>query len=151
MAQGSFIPLQSYSKKNSNFLWSICLYYFEFPKKATLLITAKQKVQYDLQRCVTFQLSLLFTLLRFITTWWHEINLLCRSFSWKGLVQSSKKRQRKKKSLQHYGALSDNCMENKMFVSKTDRSKWPARPEFDRSSLRSGRTLSVDWPLFSAL
>ena len=37
---------------------------FEFPKKVTLLITAKPKVQYDLQRCVTFQLSLLFTLLR---------------------------------------------------------------------------------------
>ena len=33
-------------------------------KKVTLLITAKPKVQYDLQRCVTFQLSLLFTLLR---------------------------------------------------------------------------------------
>ena len=42
-------------------------------------------------------------------------------------------------------------MENKMFVSKNDRSKWPARSEFDRSSLRSGRTLSVDRPLFSAL
>ena len=37
---------------------------FEFPKKVTLLITAKPKVQYDLQRCVTFQLSLLFILLR---------------------------------------------------------------------------------------
>ena len=34
---------------------------FEFPKKVTLLITAKPKVQHDLQRCVTFQLSLLFT------------------------------------------------------------------------------------------
>ena len=42
-------------------------------------------------------------------------------------------------------------MENKMFVSKNDRSKWPARPEFDWSSPRSGRTLSVDRPLFSAL
>ena len=41
-------------------------------------------------------------------------------------------------------------MENKMFVSKNDRSKWPARLEFDRSSQRSGRTLSVDRPLFSA-
>ena len=37
--------------------------------------------------------------------------------------QSSKKRQRKKKSLQRYRALSDNCMENKVFVSKNDRSK----------------------------
>ena len=42
-------------------------------------------------------------------------------------------------------------MENKVFVSKNDRSKWPARPEFDRSSPRSGRTLSVDRPLFAAL
>ena len=42
-------------------------------------------------------------------------------------------------------------MENKMFVSKNDRSKWPVRPQFDRSSLQSGRTLSVDRPLFSAL
>ena len=42
-------------------------------------------------------------------------------------------------------------MENKMFVSKNDRSKWPARWEFDRSSPRSGPTLSVDRPLFSAL
>ena len=38
-----------------------------------------------------------------------------------------------------------------MFVSKDDRSKWPARREFDRSSPRSGRTLSVDRPLFWAL
>ena len=30
-------------------------------------------------------------------------------------MQSSKKRQRKKKSLQRYRALSDNCMENKVF------------------------------------
>ena len=42
-------------------------------------------------------------------------------------------------------------MKNKMFVSKNDQPKWPAWPEFDRSSLRSGRTLSVDQPLFSAL
>ena len=55
-------------------------------------------------------------------------------------MQSSKKRERKKKSLQRYRALSDNCMENKVFVSKNDR-----------SSPRSGRTLSVDRPLFAAL
>ena len=41
-------------------------------------------------------------------------------------------------------------MENKVFVSKNDRSKWPARAEFDRSSPRSGRTLSADRPLFAA-
>ena len=47
----------------------------------------------------------------------HEINLLQRSFPKKRLVHSGKKRQRKKKSLQRYRALSDNYMENKMFVS----------------------------------
>ena len=36
-------------------------------------------------------------------------------------MQSNKKRQRKKKSLHHYRALSDNSIENKMFVSKNDR------------------------------
>ena len=46
-----------------------CLNSVEFPKKVTLLITVKQKVQYNLQRCVTPpQVSLLFTLLHFITT-----------------------------------------------------------------------------------
>ena len=38
-----------------------------------------------------------------------------------------------------------------MFASKNDRSKWTARREFDRSSPRSGRTLSVDRPLLCAL
>ena len=36
-------------------------------------------------------------------------------------MQSSKKRQRKKKSLQRSRALSDNRMENKVFVSKNDQ------------------------------
>ena len=36
-------------------------------------------------------------------------------------MQSSKKRQRKKKSLQRYRALSDNSIEKKMFISKNDR------------------------------
>ena len=78
---------------------------FVFPKKVTLLIIAKQNVQYDLlYRCVTPQLSLL--LFRFVafhydmTKW----NLLGRSFSLKGLVQSSKKSQRKRKSLQRHRA-----------------------------------------------
>ena len=78
---------------------------YVFPKKVTLLITARQSVQYDLlHRCVTPQLSLLlFCFVPFhydMTTW----NLLRRSFSLKGLVQSSKKSQRKKKSLQRYRA-----------------------------------------------
>ena len=51
-----------------------------------------------------------FALLRFITTW----KFLRRSFSLKGLVQSSKKSQRKKKSWQscRANALRDNYMEN---------------------------------------
>ena len=56
--------------------------------------------------------------------------------------------------LERYRALrafSNTCMENKVVVSKNGRSKWPARPEFDRSSPRSGQTLSVDRPLFAAL
>ena len=38
-----------------------------------------------------------------------------------------------------------------MFASENDWSKWPARREFDRSNPRSGRTLSIDRPLFWAL
>ena len=44
------------------------------------------------------------------------------------------KTPKKKKSLQLYKVLSDNYMENKMFASKNDQSKWPARGEFDQSS-----------------
>ena len=80
----------------------------------------------------------------------HEINLLWLFFRRRFWCKAAKL-PKKKKSLQRYRALSDNYMENKMFVSKTDRSKWPGRWEFDRSSPRSGRTLSVDRPLFPAL
>ena len=76
-------------------------------------------------------------------------------FSLKLLVQSSKKSQRKKKSLQHYRAKHIKRQlygkYYKMFVSKNDPSKWPARLEYDRSSPRSGRTLSIDRLLFWAL
>ena len=125
-------------------------------RAVTLLITAKPNVQYDLlHRCVTPQLSLLlFCFVPFhydMMTW----NLLRHSFSLKGLVQSSKKSERKKKSLQRYRA---KCIKRqlygkyyKMFASKNDRSKWPTRREFDRSSPQSGRTLSVYRPLFWAL
>ena len=36
-------------------------------------------------------------------------------------------------------------------VFNFDRSKWPASQTFDRSKPQLDRTLSVDWPLFSAL
>ena len=82
-------------------------------------------------------------------------NLLRHSFSLKGLVQSSKKSQRKRKSLKRYRA---KCIKQrlhgkyyKMFASKNDRSKWPARREFDQTSPWSGWTLSIDWLLFWAL
>ena len=79
------------------------------------------------------------------------------SFFFKGVSakQQKNKSQRKKKSLQHYRS---KCIKwrlygkyYKMFASKNDWSKWPARREFDRSNPQSGRTLSVDWPLFWAL
>ena len=90
-----------------------------------------------------------FTFLHFITMWWHEINLLRCSFSSKVLVQSFKKPQTKRKSLQCYRAFRGSCMEDKMFISRNYWSKWPT--EFDWSSPRSGRTLSVDQPFFSVL
>ena len=36
-------------------------------------------------------------------------------------MQTAEKHLRKENSLQHYRTLSNNCMENKMFVSKNDR------------------------------
>ena len=84
-------------------------------RAVTLLITAKPNVQYDLlHRCVTPQLSLLlFCFVPFhydMMTW----NLLRHSFSLKGLVQSSKKSQRKRNhySVIEQNALSGNYMEN---------------------------------------
>ena len=70
-------------------------------------------------------------------------------------AKQQKKSQRKKKSLQRYREkhikrqLYGKYYE--MFASKNDWSKRPARREFDRSSPWSGRTLSVDRPLFWAL
>ena len=111
---------------------------FVFPKKVTLLIIAKQNVQYDLLHpCLTPQLSLLlfhFVAFHYDMTKW---NLLGRSFPLKGLVQSSKNSQRKRKSLQHHRA---KCIKWKLYgkyykmsASKNYRSRWPARWEFDRS------------------
>ena len=88
---------------------------FIFPKKVTLLIIAKQNVQYDLlHRCVTPQLS--FLLFRFVafhydmTKW----NLLGCSFSLKGLVQAAKKAKEKGNhySVIEQNALSESYMEN---------------------------------------
>ena len=91
---------------------------YVFPKKVTLLIIAKLKVQYDLQhRCVTQQLSLLlfcFVAFHYMTT----LNLMRHSFSLKVLVQSMKKKKKKERqrkrndySVIEQNALSCNYME----------------------------------------
>ena len=75
----------------------------------------------DLQRCVTPQLSLL--LFRFVA-FHYDIKLIyCGFFFLEGFSAKQQKTPKKKKSLQRYRALSDNYMENKMFVSKNDGSK----------------------------
>ena len=89
-----------------------------------------------------------------MTTW----NLFRRSFSLKVLVQSSKKTKAKEKRNHYSINYRTKCIKwwlygkyYKMFASKNDWLKWPARREFDRSNPRSGWTLSVDQPLFWAL
>ena len=128
-----------------------------FPKTVTLLILAQA------ESTVRPAASL-----RHSTTQFVVVSLCCVSlrhdnmkflvaffFPLKLLVQSGKKSQRKNKSIQHYRAQRIKRQlfgkYHKMFVSENDRSKWPARREFDWSSPRSGRTLSVDRPLFWAL
>ena len=70
-------------------------------------------------------------------------------------AKQQKKSQRKKKSLQRYRGkrikwqLYGKYYE--MSISKNDRSKWPMRLEYDQTSPRSGRTLSIDRLLFWAL
>ena len=44
-------------------------------------------------------------------------------FFLEGFRAKQQKTPKTKKSLQRYRALSNNCMENKMFVSKNDQSK----------------------------
>ena len=146
--------LTLFPEKQRMTCWSICPNSVEFPKKVTLLVTVKQKVQCNLQCCVTPVLhksvcySLCCVSLRHdgMKLVYYGVLFLRRVYS-----KAAKHAKEKKKSRQRYTALSYNCMENKMFLSKNYRSKWLARPEFDQSSPRSGQTLSVDWPLFSAL
>ena len=71
---------------------------------------------------------------------------------------SAKQGKKGKEKRNDYSVIEQNALKPqlygkyfKRFASKNDRSKWPARWEFDRSSPRSGRTLSVDRPLFWAL
>ena len=94
-------------------------------KQVTLLITAKQKVQYDQQRCITPQLSLL--MFHFVAFHYDRKLMYCGVL----FLRSFLCKEATKKYV---------CIQ-----------KWPARWEFDRSSPQSGRTLSVDRPLFSAL
>ena len=44
-------------------------------------------------------------------------------FFLEGFIGKQQKTPKRKKSLQCYRALSDNYMENKMFISKNDQSK----------------------------
>ena len=78
-------------------------------------------------------------------------------FFFKGLVQSSKKSQRKKKLLQCYRAKRINWQlygkYYKMFASKNDRSKPTARQEFDRPIpfLQQTRSLPLTFLYFQRL
>ena len=100
--------------------------------------------------------------LRYSTTQFHHVSLRhddmkfnAAFFFFKGFSAKQQKKPTKRKSLQRYRAKRIKRQlygkYYKMFASKNDWSKWPARREFDRSSPRSGRTLSVDRPLFWAL
>ena len=88
----------------------------EFPMQVTLLSTG---VRYDLQRCVTPQLSLL--LFRFVAFHYDMKLIDCGVLFLEGFSAKQQKTLKKEKSLQDYKALSDNYMENKMLVSKNDR------------------------------
>ena len=105
-----------------------------------------------LHRCITPQLSLL--LFRFVA-FHHDMKFITAFFFFKGISAKQQKKPKKKKSLQHYRAKRIKRQlygkYYKMFASKNDRSKWPARREFHWTSPRSGWTLSIDWPLFWAL
>ena len=77
-------------------LRSICPNSVEFPKHVTLLITAKQKVQYDLQSCVTPQLSLL--LFRFVAFYYNMKLIYCsvlflRRFKCKAAKNAKEKKE----------------------------------------------------------
>ena len=69
----------------------------------------------------------------------HEIYssvLFVKRFYILSTKQHKKAKEKNLSSIIEQDALSGNYMENKMFVwlySKRDRSKWPARPEFDWS------------------
>ena len=128
-----------------------------FPKDGHTIDFSTSR-EYSMTCCIVASLHnsvcCCFALLRFITTRQHEISCGIL-FSFKAFSTKQQKSQRKNKSIQRYRAQRIKrqlCGKyHKMFVSENDRSKWPARREFDWSSPRSGRTLSVDRPLFWAL
>ena len=67
---------------------------YVFPKKVTLLITARQNVQYDLlHRCVTLQLSLL--LFRFVA-FHYDMKFIAAFFFFKGFSAKQQKKPKKK-------------------------------------------------------
>ena len=86
---------------------------YVFPKKVTLLITARQNIQYDLlNRCDTLQLSLLF--FRFVA-FHYNMKFIAVFFFFKGFQCKAAKKAKEKRN--HYSvieqnALSDNYMKN---------------------------------------
>ena len=67
---------------------------YVFPKKVTLLITARQNVQYDLlHRCVTLHLSLL--LFRFVA-FHYDMKFIAVFFFFKGFSAKQQKKLKKK-------------------------------------------------------
>ena len=69
---------------------------YVFPKKVTLVITAKQTVQYRPAASLHYSTTQFVVGLLCCVSLRHEIYNLRRSFSLKGLVQSSKKKPKKK-------------------------------------------------------
>ena len=86
-------------------------------------------------------------MLRYSTTQFVNVSLCCISLTWNSFIVAFF-------FLDGFSAMQQN---KNVWIQKWparwefDRSKWLARREFYRSSPRSGRTLSIDRPLFSAL
>ena len=99
---------------------------YAFPKKVTLLITAKQNVQYRPAASLRYSTTqlLLFRLVAFH----HDMKFIAALFFFRGFSakqQKKKKKRKKKKSLQRYRAKRIKRQlygkYNKIFASKNDR------------------------------
>ena len=124
-----------------------------FPKDGhTIDFSTSRKHSTDqchlLHRCITPHFSLLlfrFVAFHYMTTW----NLLRRSFFFKVFSAKQKKKKATEKR-SHYSVIEQNALSDNLWkiLQNVRIQKWPAmRRELDRSSPRSGRTLSIDRPL----